>query len=98
MLYVLLIIPHLVAVAGLLAYALQSAPIDAGEDDGPESGSKPPLGPSPRPPVDHMLLPEAVAPRRRMRGGERLSDLHPPRSRRERPVHQPSRLGASDVR
>jgi hypothetical protein len=100
MFYVLLILPHLLAIAGLLAYALHSAPVDAGEDGyaGPNGGSQPPLDPSPPPPVDYPLVSDAASPRRRLRVGERLSDQHARPPRREHPIHEPTRLGASDVR
>jgi hypothetical protein len=103
MFYVLMVIPHLVAIAGLLVYAFRSAPVDGGEDDygefrGPEGGPKAPVDPSPEPPVDFPVLTHVAAPHRRMRGGKRLSDLHPRRTRREHPARTPSRRGASDFR
>jgi hypothetical protein len=94
MFYVLMVIPHLVALAGLLAYALRSAPLEADEDGygesrGPEGGPEAPVDPSPGPPSDYPLLSDGATPRRRVRGGERLSDLHPRRARREHPPGVP---------
>ena len=95
MFYVLMVIPHLVAIAGLLAYALRSAPVEAGEDGygdfpGPEGGPEAPVDPSSGPPVDYPVLTDGATPHRRMHVGERLSDLHPRRARREHPAHAPS--------
>lgn len=95
-LYLLLIIPHLVALGALLGYALSSDPGEApdecgGESYGFEGGSKLPPKPSPLgPALDGPPLPNAAAPARRLRNAERLSDLHPRRQRRDRPSHPPN--------
>src|SRR5690349_2334231 len=87
MLYLLLIIPHLVAAAGLLGYALRSGPIAATEDSSDESyGSEgepkpPPNQPRQGPAVDGPPLPDAAPAGRRLRDAERLADLRPRRRR-----------------
>jgi len=95
MLYLLLIIPHLVAIAGLLGYALRCRPLDPSEDSrggssGTEGEPKPPPQPPPAPPtVGGPPLEHATPPGRRLRDAERLADLHPRRTRREHPTPQP---------
>lgn len=91
MFYLLLIIPHLVALAALLGYALRAAPT---EDPGAESsGSEgtpdpPPSRPRLGPPGDGPPLPDAAPSGRRLRDAEELSDVRPHhRRRREHPGH-----------
>jgi hypothetical protein len=95
MIYLLLIIPHLVAIAGLLAYALRSSPLDEGQESQggpfrPDGEPTPPSPPQPTPSRGSPPLPREVAPRRRIRGAERHSNLHPRRPRPEHPTRQPN--------
>lgn len=90
MFYLLLILPHVLAIGGLLGFALHSAAGGAnGEpDEGSDGGGglrPPPSRPRPRPPSPSGGLPlsDADPPRRRLRAGERLSELHPALPRRE---------------
>jgi hypothetical protein len=100
MFYLLLIIPHLLAILGLAWYAYRtgfreddSAEFGDGSDDG--SGGVRPPPPHPVSPRGGPPLPDAVPPRRRIRVGERLSDLHPSPPRRDTepvdPRREPSR-------
>jgi hypothetical protein len=95
MIYVLLIVPHLLALGGLLAFACRSMMAEAGEDDygwGEDNqDDQPPLAPEPLAPLTGPPLPHASSPRRRMRVGERLSELHSRRPRREHDPPQPTR-------
>jgi len=96
MIYLLLIIPHLLALTGLLWYALRSRPVDASEDSGgrfPGADGEPkppPQTPPTGPVVGGPPLAHATAPERRLRDAERLSDLHPRRTRREHHSPEPS--------
>ena len=89
MFYLLLIIPHLLAVGGLLFFAYRT---DAGQLGGGAhggsygDGSEPtPGGPRPGPSVLGPPLPEATQPRR-LRVGERLSAPARRRRREHRPL------------
>ena len=101
MFYLLLIIPHLVAIAGLLAYALRASPFDESEESqGGSSGSggRPPL-PSPPPATpsgSSPRVPREVS-RRRIRDAEPHSKLHPRRARREHPTRQPNPAPKADI-
>jgi hypothetical protein len=95
MFYLLLILPHLLALAGLAAFAYYSSATEASDDDsggwGGVQDAGPPSGPVPLPP-DGMLPPQSGAsPRRRLRVGERLSELYPPRPRRQHEPKHPAR-------
>ena len=85
MFYSLLIIPHLVALAGLLACALRSNSGDGSEDscggsDGSYGLPRPPGTPPPWPVVGGPPLAHATAPRRRMRmPSDFPSCIHPHR-------------------
>jgi hypothetical protein len=88
MLYLLLIIPHLVAFVALLWFGCRSGFVDDeredfrdGWDDGPSDA--PPSAPRPGPSYGGPPLPDASPPRRRVRVGERLAELYPRRPRRE---------------
>ena len=95
MFYLLLIIPHLTAISGLLFFAYRSGAGDTGEERPGGSGGSPvqvpPRGPRPGPSGTGPPLPDATAPRRRMRVGGRLSELHPGRLRREHAPSAPER-------
>ncbi len=92
MFYLLLIIPHLIALAALLGYALRTAPSDdpAGESAGSDGEPNPPPNP-PRldPPLGGPPLPDAAPSARRLRDAERVCDLRPRPRGRERPDHPP---------
>lgn len=106
MLYALMIIPHLLAFVVLLGFVLRSGFHgeesddfrDGWDDGGPHD---PPSGPRQGPSLDGPPLPDADPPRRRIRVGERLSDLYRRRPRREIepgepvPDQAPSRTGAA---
>ncbi|HEX5193858.1 MAG TPA: hypothetical protein VFW09_13730 [Solirubrobacteraceae bacterium] len=88
MLYLILIIPHLLAIVALLWFGYHSGFVDEdgdefrdGWDDG-HNGSPPPA-PQPGPSLGYPPLPDAAPPRRRVRPGEQLSHLYPPLPRRE---------------
>lgn len=104
MLYLLLIIPHLLAFAGLLWFGCRSGFADDesedlrdGWNDGPSES--PPPEPRPGPSFGGPPLPDAAPPRRRVHVGERLAALYPPPPRREIepadpvPARTPSRTG-----
>ncbi|MFZ0092203.1 MAG: hypothetical protein WAL63_22070, partial [Solirubrobacteraceae bacterium] len=83
MFYLLLIVPHLLAITGLLAFALRSNVGGANEAsdggwDGDDGSPRQPA-PGPGPATGGPPLPDANEPRRRVRVGERLSEQHPPR-------------------
>lgn len=93
MFYLLLIVPHLLALAGLFAWAARVEPGGVsdeeieGSDGRGGGGPEPPLEPEPVKPSGGLpLIGDAVAPPRRLRVGERLADLHPPPPRRD---HEP---------
>src|SRR5579884_2197438 len=94
MLYLLLIIPHLAAIAGLLLYALRSDPMDGGEETqggsrGPDGEPTPPLSPPPTTPsVPPPRAPREVPPRRRIRDAEH-SRRSPRKPSREHPGRHP---------
>jgi len=93
MLYLLLIVPHLAAIAGLLLYALRSNPPDAGEEPqggsfGPDGEPTPPLSPPPIPSRPSPRAPRELSPRRRIRDAKH-SRLSPRPPRREHPVRDP---------
>ncbi len=93
MIYLLLIVPHIALIAGLLAFAYYSHRAVVNEDD--DGGSygyrieqPPPRPPQPLPSGGGLPLSDSTAPRRRLRAGERLLDLHPGRLRRgHAPAH-----------
>jgi hypothetical protein len=92
--YVILVLPHLLAIVGLAAFAFYSGVDGLGEDgdggsDGIEGG-QPPGGPEPEPLLSGPPLIDATPPRRRMRVGERLSELYPSRRRRDHDPKQPT--------
>jgi hypothetical protein len=95
MFYLLLIIPHLVALTALLGYAVRSAPREAndepsGESSGPAGEPKPPPNPPPlAPPAGGPPLPDAAPLGRRLRDPEEIYDLRPRRQRRQHPDHPP---------
>jgi hypothetical protein len=88
--YLLLIIPHLVALGGLFAFAAMVQPGRGDEEgaDGADGGGglEPPLDPAPVAPSGGLPLDQTELPPRRLRVGENLADLHPPRPRRD---HEP---------
>jgi hypothetical protein len=90
--YLLLIIPHLLALGGLFAFAAMVKPGREDEEgiDGTDGGGglEPPSDPAPVPPRGGLPLDRAELPPRRLRVGETLADLHPPRPRRD---HEPAR-------
>ena len=100
MFYVLLVMPHLVAMVGLAVFAYRYGAADRTDDDfgfddgtGGERppGGQPPGGPEPDPPLGPLPLDAAGPPARRLRVGERLAELHPRPSRREHAPQQPAR-------
>jgi hypothetical protein len=95
--YLLLIVPHLLALTGLFAWAARVQPggvsdmevdgSDGGGGGGGGGGPEPPLDPAPVKPSDGLpVIGDAVAPARRLRVGERLADRHHPIPRRD---HEP---------
>jgi hypothetical protein len=102
MFYLLLIFPHVLAIGGLLTFALCSAA--GGASGEPEEGSDggggglrtPPSEPQSPPSGGGLPLGDAEPPRRRLRVGEQLSELHHPPARREheRDPQRPSRTPA----
>jgi len=89
MIYLLLIVPHLLALGGLLMFAIRTGATAPGEDgygDHGGGGDWPPRRPGPPPGPNGLPLDGAVAPRRRLRVGERLAELHPRRGRRDHDV------------
>jgi hypothetical protein len=100
MFYLLLILPHVLAIGGLLAFALctaSSAPsgeADEGTDGGDGGQRLPPTAPEPAPPRGGLPLGDSDPPRRRLRVGEQLSDLHRALPRRDRGPHRPPRTPA----
>jgi hypothetical protein len=99
MFYLLLILPHLLAVVGLLAWALRTAANSSdGEAEGLSDGGGglgvPPPEPRPVTPNGGLPLDGSNPPRRRLRAGERLSELHPMPARRDREPHRPERVPA----
>ncbi|MGO9973016.1 MAG: hypothetical protein ACLP01_09450 [Solirubrobacteraceae bacterium] len=97
MIYLLLIVPHLLLMAGLLAFAYQSSRWLGGdghdEGEGGNGGGPPtpPRAPEPAPSGNGLPMRDAAAPRRRLRVGERLADLHPRRPRRAHDRQDPQR-------
>lgn len=99
MFYLLLILPHVLAIGGLLAFALHSAAGGAGgeQDEGWDGGGgsrTPPNEPPSPSPRGGLPLCDADPPRRRLRAGERLSELHPRLPRREHERRPPHRTPA----
>jgi hypothetical protein len=95
MFYALLILPHLLALVGLAVFAYRTGAAEPCDDDyggwGGSGRDQPPRGPEPPPPFRGLPLGGATAPRRRLRVGERLSELYPRRSRRAHGREQPAR-------
>ena len=95
--YLLLIVPHILALGGLFAFAWQTLDGQAGADDdadfgsGGGGGSPVPAGPRPDAPSGGLPLPGAEAPRRRLRVGEQLVELYPPVPRRGGEPREPAR-------
>lgn len=95
--YLLLIIPHVLALGGLFAIAMQTRDGQSGgEEDhglggGGGGGTPTPEGPRTQPPRGGMPLPGGGPPSRRLRVGETLAELYPRRLRRghDRPVPAP---------
>jgi hypothetical protein len=101
MFYLLLILPHVLAIGGLLAFALCSSSgactdrADEGTDGGGGGGQRrPPTAPQPAPPRGGLPLGDAQPPWRRLRVGEQLSELYQPSRRRDRGPHRPPRTPA----
>ena len=100
MFYLLLILPHLLAIIGLLVFALctasggTSAEPEEGTDGGGGGLRPPPSTPQPASPRGGLPLGDATPPWRRLRVGERLSELHRPATRRDRGPHRPKRTPA----
>jgi hypothetical protein len=102
--YLALIIPHLVLMGALLAFAYYSHRVVV--DDAGESGPRwsdgdqgePPREPLPGPSGGFLPLAHSAPPRRRLHAGERLSDLHParPRRGREGDPYEPRRTPVQD--
>jgi hypothetical protein len=95
MFYILLIIPHLVLMAGFLWFAYT---VSAGGGEDADAGwgrwdydFEPPPGPNPAPGAGGPPLPDAGQPRRRLRVGERLAELYPRRLRRGHGPRVPDR-------
>ena len=87
------------AVVGLLAWALRTAANSSdGEAEGLSDGGGglgvPPPEPRPVTPNGGLPLDGSNPPRRRLRAGERLSELHPMPARRDREPHRPERVPA----
>ncbi len=97
MIYLLLILPHIAMIAGLLAFAYYSHRTVVGEgDDGGSYGYRTdapaPRSPKPVPSGGGLPLADSASPRRRLRGGERLSEIYPRRLRRQHlPAAEPQR-------
>ena len=95
MIYVVLIIPHLLAISGLLAFAHRTGVSEVSEDpyggsDGDHGEQPPPRAPQPGPVIFGLQLANATPPRRRIQPGERLSHVHPRRLRREHALNSRS--------
>jgi hypothetical protein len=99
MFYLLLALPHVLGLCALLWIAYRSGPRAMVAADPPEGGSSsdgwggqpPPRSPQPLPPGGGLPLGTADPPRRRLRVGEQLADLHPVPVRREHPQPLPTR-------
>lgn len=94
MFYLLLIVPHTVALCGLAFYAYKSQvrPVSDDPSSGPgwdDGDAAPPRMPRPGPSAGGLPLPGATPPHRRLRVGERLAELYPRRRRRDH-APQPS--------
>jgi hypothetical protein len=100
MFYLLLILPHVLAIGGLLAFALCTASgastgeADEGTDGGGGGQRLPPSAPQPASPRGGLPLRDAQPPWRRLRVGEQLGDLRQPAPRRDRGPHRPRRTPA----
>jgi hypothetical protein len=99
MFYLLLIIPHVLALGGLFAYAFYSNVGEAGDDEewgygGDDGGQQPPPAPDAGPGGGDLPLPKSSPPRRRLVVGEQLADLHPRPARREHDPVEPQRSPA----
>jgi hypothetical protein len=98
--YLLLIVPHIVALGGLFAFAAQtrdgqgSAEDDGEAGGGGDGGTLVPRDPKARPPGGGLPLADGRPPRRRLRVGERLAELYPRRLRRGDERHPPRPLPA----
>jgi hypothetical protein len=102
MIYLLLIIPHLVAIAGLLAYAVRSSPFEESNESqdgsfGQDGKPPPPSTPPPTPSPGFPGVPREVSPRRRIRDARRHSKLHARRPRREHPTRRPNPAPKADI-
>jgi hypothetical protein len=100
MFYLLLVIPHVVALGGLFAFAFYADRGNPGEgggaSDGNDGGLELPRSPKPGPGGGDLPLPDADQPRRRLHVGEQLADLHPRPARRERDPAPPRRAPTRD--
>jgi hypothetical protein len=93
MFYLLLIVPHVLALGGLFALAFRTRSGGAGEEGeggpgGPPNDPPPPTAPGPVPSGGGLPLEHAEPPRRRLAPGERLAEQYPRPARRE---HEPAR-------
>jgi hypothetical protein len=88
LIYLLIALPHLLGLVALLAWAFSTGARGHGEetDEGHGGGGgglkMPPLLPQPVKPGGGLPLAGGVSPSRRLRAGERLSELYPVRVRR----------------
>jgi hypothetical protein len=94
MFYLLLILPHLLALVGLAAFAYYSSACEPSQDSpggwDHRGGEPPPPEPDRGPSLGGPPLDDATLPRRRMRVGERLSELYPGAPRRAHDPNQPA--------
>jgi hypothetical protein len=102
MIYLLLIIPHILALGGLLAFAChadEAIPREGGYGgaDGGDGGHQPPRAPQPEPSRGGLPLSYSTPPRRRLHAGEQLSELHPRPLRREHEPQHPQRAPARNT-
>lgn len=95
--YLLLIVPHILALGGLFAFAWQTLDGQGSADDdtdlggGGGGGLPAPSRPRSQPPGGGLPLPGAGQPRRRLRVGEQLADLYPGPARRGVEPREPAR-------
>jgi hypothetical protein len=101
MFYLLLIVPHVLALGGLFAIAFRTSAGGSGDDEkggpgGPPTDPPPPRAPQPVPSGGGLPLEHADHPRHRLPPGERLAEQYPRPVRREHEPPEPRRAPTRD--